>query len=269
MRLIASPILEEEDVAALELANVNREEILRKAATRTLGNVSDFLSRERLNALAWLAASGSLEVKLALRVSTTGRIIRGIYHEKIGIFSDGSDCHVAFTGSSNETVGGLIDNFESVEVFWSWDDPHHRVKDKIDHFEELWANKVAGLNVLDFTAVSSELLIKYKRSHFPADPEQKADFNPDSSISPGFWLPETLTLRNYQKDAMRNWLANQGRGIFAMATGTGKTLTALSLANAVYQRNKPMVLIIVCPYVNLCKQITRLMLLNNHRPIFA
>ena len=250
VRLVASPCLDDDDIAALTSAFADREAILRSIVSHDLIELTDYLSNQRLNALAWLAASGSLEVKLALRVDDAGQPTRGIYHEKIGIFSDASGQHVAFTGSSNETMGGLVDNFESIEVFWSWDDPHGRVQDKITHFENLWADKVPGLLVLDFTAVSADLLRRFKRPKRPIEAEPDLE-----DVSPGaFCLPGSLVLRDYQKDAIRAWLANKGRGIFAMATGTGKTLTALALAQAVHQRNKPMVLLIVCPYVNLCEQ---------------
>jgi DNA phosphorothioation system restriction enzyme len=253
MRLVASPHLEEGDIEALERANANRDEILRSVASRDVGAIANYLASERLNALAWLAASGSLEVKLAVRVTPSGRIARGIYHEKIGIFTDSEGNQVAFTGSPNETSGGLVDNFESIEVFWSWDDPHNRVKDKSEHFEDLWGNRVPGLQVLDFTAISSELLRKYKLPHAPRVSE--TDVEEDlQHVSPDFHLPNSLVLREYQKDAIRAWLKNNGRGVFAMATGTGKTLAALALAHAVYQRNKPLVVVIVCPYVNLCMQ---------------
>ncbi len=254
MRLVASPVLEEGDLDALERASNSRDEILRTVAARGLAEISDYLNGERLNALAWLAASGALEVKLALRVTSSGRMARGIYHEKIGIFSDEQGNHIAFTGSPNETAGGLVENFESIEVFWSWDDHHGRVQDKIAHFEDLWANRVPGLQVLDFTAVSSELLRKYKLPELPRVSEAEPDEEPGERVSSGFGLPVSLVLRDYQKDAMRAWLANNGQGIFAMATGTGKTLTALALAHAVFQRNKPMVVVVVCPYVNLCEQ---------------
>ncbi len=253
MRLVASPALEEGDLEALERASSDREEILRNAATRGLNQIADYLSGERLNALAWLAASGSLEVKLALRLTPTGRFARGIYHEKIGIFSDTEGNHVAFTGSSNETTGGLVDNFESIEVFWSWDDSHGRVEDKICHFEALWSNSVPGLEVLDFTAVSSELLKKYRLPDSPRSHEDPAEWD-QPATGRGFSLPEKFQPRDYQKEAMREWLANGGHGILAMATGTGKTLTALALAHAVYQRNNPIVLLIVCPFLNLCEQ---------------
>src|SRR5207248_3324526 len=99
----------------------------------------------------------------------------------------------------------------------------------------------------------SELLQKYKLPHAPrvseSDPEEETE-----QLSAPFHLPKSLVLREYQKNAIRAWINNNGRGVFAMATGTGKTLTALALAHAVYQKNKPLVIVIVCPYVNLCTQ---------------
>jgi DNA phosphorothioation system restriction enzyme len=254
MRLVASPALEEGDLAALELATNSPQDVLRQVAMRGLDRIADYLATERLNALAWLAASGALEVKLAVRRSASGDYTRGIYHEKIGIFSDAEDNHVAFTGSSNETAGGLVDNFESVEVFWSWDDPHGRVQDKIDHFESLWSNAVSGLEVLDFTDVSSDLLRKYKLPTPPKAEEEASAYIAEPQVRKGFNLPAAFTPREYQKEAIRAWFTNQGRGILAMATGTGKTLTALTLSQLVYRNNKPLVIVVVCPYLNLCEQ---------------
>ena len=254
MRLVASPALEECDLEALERASNRRDEVLRDVALRGLGQITDYIATERLNALAWLAASGALEVKLALRLTPTGQYARGIYHEKIGIFSDDDGNQVAFTGSPNETSGGWAENFESIEVFWSWDDPHGRVGDKIDHFERLWKNAVSGLEVLNFTAVSADLLRSYKLPEPPRVKEERGGYGTTSKDTNGFAPPSTFAIREYQKDAIRAWVKNQGRGILAMATGTGKTLTALSLAHLVYERNKPLVIVVVCPFLNLCEQ---------------
>lgn len=69
-------------------------------------------------------------------------------------------------------------------------------------------------------------------------------------------LPRGLDIREYQREAIRAWGANQGCGIFAMATGTGKTITALTLATKVAERNadRPFAVIVLCPYINLCRQ---------------
>jgi DNA phosphorothioation system restriction enzyme len=260
MRLIASPYLEEGDVAALLKAAEHPEEVLRVIISRQMGEIADYLVRERLNALAWLIADGALEIRLALRLDHDGRPAQGLYHEKIGIFSDAEENHVAFAGSANETSGGLVDNFESIKVFWSWDDPQGRVAEEISNFEALWSNQTAGLRVLDFTRISQELLRKYQLSHRPksieeASPTYRVEVAP---VAPGT-IPADVVPREYQREAMRAWIAAGGKGIFAMATGAGKTLTSLYLACRLLEKreNRPMAIVVVCPYLNLARQWVR------------
>ncbi|MEB3341287.1 DEAD/DEAH box helicase family protein, partial [Okeania sp.] len=67
-------------------------------------------------------------------------------------------------------------------------------------------------------------------------------------------IPSNLKLRPYQQQAVNNWFANKGRGVLKMATGTGKTITALVIATELYQKIALQVLIIVCPYRHLVTQ---------------
>jgi hypothetical protein len=152
MRLVVSPHLEPDDVEALQAAVDHPAEVLRAIAARSLADIEDALVRDRLNALGWLAATGRLEIKLALRVDTQGRFSRGIFHEKSGIFSDAAGHHVAFSGSSNETAGGLVENFESIKVFCAWHDSEGRVQEEIDNFEALWSDTTPGLRVIEFSS---------------------------------------------------------------------------------------------------------------------
>lgn len=253
MRLVVSPYLEPDDVAVLQAASDNPLNVLRAIASRSLADIEDALVKDRLNALAWLSASGQLEIKIALRLDEKGGFSRGLYHEKIGVFSDLADNHVSFSGSSNETAGGLIDNFESIEVFCSWKDPDGRVQAKINDFESLWSDATRGLKVLDFSSVSRDLLERYRD---PARPPE--GLNPHSVKEPvskrAFAPPEGFDLRPYQADAIRNWSKAGGKGIFAMATGSGKTLTALTLASKIAEKNQPLVVLVICPFINLCRQ---------------
>ena len=256
MRLVASPYLEESDVAALTKAAERPEEVLKSIISRQLGEIADYLVRERLNAMAWLIADGALEIHLALRVDNEGRIAHGLYHEKIGIFTDEEGNHVAFAGSANETAGGLVGNFESIKVFWSWDDPQQRVAEEIQNFEGLWTNQTHGLRVLDFTRISHDLLRQYQLSRRPQLEERAKNYRVElAPVAPGT-IPASIVPRDYQKDAMRAWLKAGGMGIFAMATGAGKTLTALYLACKLLEKpeNRPMVILVVCPYLNLAYQ---------------
>jgi hypothetical protein len=266
MRLVASPHLEPADVDALRSAVERPQDVLRSITSRSLNEIEDALLRDRLNALAWLAASGSLEIRLALRLDEDGRIARGIFHEKTGVFTDEDDNHVAFSGSSNETAGGLVDNFESVDVFRSWNDPDQRVAQKIADFDALWENTTPGLQIIDFTEAGCELLEYFR------DPNRPPPGFIHSVVREGgreerFEPPPGFDLRLYQGDAIRAWSRAGGKGILAMATGSGKTLTALVLASKVSVKNSPLVLIVVCPFINLCNQWIREMATFGLRPI--
>jgi DNA phosphorothioation system restriction enzyme len=67
-------------------------------------------------------------------------------------------------------------------------------------------------------------------------------------------FPASLQLRDYQETAVINWFRNQGRGTLKMATGSGKTITALAIATELYQKISLQTLLIVCPYCHLVLQ---------------
>jgi len=292
MCLVASPQLSDSDIEALTLASERPQEILQHVMARSLRDVENLLQENRLNALAWLAATGALEVKLALRVDEHHRYSRAIYHEKIGVFSDNDDNHIGFIGSTNETMGGLVENFESIQVFWSWDDPHRRVHRLIHNFESLWDDRTNGLRVMDFSQTSRDLLRRYKLD-CPPDPDLDHDEiwsrsrqtvlpppNPNPELSPiSLVVPdpalfndgqpvyhegksplnfrEGRPLRKYQLQAIQSWFDVGCRGVFELATGAGKTLTALHGIKRLAEREEKLVVIITCPYVNLAEQWVR------------
>jgi len=253
MRLVISPHLNADDIVALQRALHQPKEVLKSIASRHLTELESQIEKDRLNALAWLAATRLLEIRIAVRIDPEGRVQRGIYHEKLGIFSDAENNAVAFSGSSNETAGGLLENFESVEVFCSWKDAEERVHHKIEDFEALWNNATEGLHILEFSDAACELLERFRD---PANPPDGIDIRNVAETRPhkGFSPPPWLTLHDYQEEAIQAWVNKGGKGIFAMATGSGKTLTALSLACRVAKKNPPMVIVVVCPFINLCNQ---------------
>jgi len=266
MQLVVSPYLEPADVEALQGAAGNPEDALRAIAARSLADIEDALIRDRLNALAWLAAAGLLEIKLALRLDVRGGFARGIFHEKSGIFTDREGNHVAFSGSANETAGGLMENFESLKVFCSWQDQEGRVLEEVENFDALWNDTTPGLQVLEFSAASKELLERFRDLDKPPV-GLSLDILKWPEPHTNFSLPKGFVLRPYQADAIRAWSKAGGKGIFAMATGSGKTLTALTLASKVAEKNRPLVLIVVCPFINLCKQWLREMATFGLQPV--
>ncbi|MEG4533610.1 DNA phosphorothioation system restriction enzyme [Microcoleus sp. D2_18a_D3] len=70
-------------------------------------------------------------------------------------------------------------------------------------------------------------------------------------------MPPSLQLRQYQRLAVANWFANQGRGTLKMATGSGKTITALAIATELYNKINLQVLLVICPYCHLVNQWAR------------
>lgn len=71
-------------------------------------------------------------------------------------------------------------------------------------------------------------------------------------IEPCF--PYTTGPRDYQNQAFENWKANNQKGLFAMATGTGKTITSLNCLLEIYKRNGYYKAIILVPTITLVNQ---------------
>lgn len=223
IELVCSPHLIDEDIEALRRGYRGREEVLLEAASRSFtGDEGEFV-RNQLDALAWLVTTNALDVKLAVPVGRDSLVRSGIYHEKFGIFTDGLGHQVAFSGSSNETRGGLLDNFESIDVFWSWDDPHGRVRRKVEAFQRLWNGRTANLEIVDFTKATEEILRPYKRpSRPPAVGEPGEPY-------------VTVNKWRHQDEAVSRFLEKE-RGVLNMATGTGKTRTALRICQTLLDR---------------------------------
>jgi len=157
MRLVASPRLDEDDVVDIERGYDIRT-VVERAALRELENQDQDKVLDGLGIVGRLIAEGRLDIKLAF-VEKDGHV--GIYHEKIGVFRDDFGDLVAFTGSSNETYGGLMANFESIDVYRGWEvGDGLRALDIEADFQKLWANDTRNLSVIRFPEVARERLVK-------------------------------------------------------------------------------------------------------------
>ena len=143
MRLVTSPQLSEEDVQAIEQGLKQREAVITEVLLHEVETELPQIIQDRLEALVWLLSKGLLEIKLAVPRAIRRR---GIFHEKMGVFADAEGNLAAFTGSANETVSALIDNFECIEVFTSWDPGvRRRALRKAENFEALWRNRTQNV----------------------------------------------------------------------------------------------------------------------------
>ena len=254
MQLVASPYLTEDDERAIAEGHHNREEVLVEALVRQLESVSDETALSRLACLAQLVATKRLDIKIANRTDHSGRLKRGIYHEKIGIFTDKDGNSIAFTGSSNETAGGLTENFESVHIFCSWDDPQYRVSMISDDFAKLWNNNTAGLEVLPFPEAAKRGLIRHLQREPPvSDPGEEDPCVEPFTRQSRSQLP-TFKPWPHQLQAVDEWVSHDCRGILQMATGTGKTKAAMLAIQRIASDMQPGLVVIVAPYKHLLEQ---------------
>ena len=259
MRVVASPHLSEDDIVDIERGYDVRA-VIERATMRELELEEREPVLDGLGMLGRLIAEGQLDIKLAF-VEQAGRV--GIYHEKIGVFRDDFGDLVGFTGSSNETYGGLMANFESVEVYRGWvaGDGARALRLESD-FQALWANQTPNLAVERFPDIARERLIKLGTDRpqrpLPGRDDALTPARPPSPSRRGCASRAGWRSADYQRQAVESWLRQQGRGILKMATGTGKTKTAMiaatQLGNVLGQREQPLVVLILAPLQHLVDQ---------------
>ena len=248
MNLVTGPKLMSDDIAAIRRGYEAKEQNI----DPTLGCDFEQVSHNRLMLLTWLIAHSHLDIKIACPSDSSSPHPQAIYHEKTGVFLDENNNAVAFSGSSNETVGGLLNNFESIDVHWSWDDTQERVQHKVDNFKRLWDNNTDKLDVVNFlSAVTEELLIH--QTVYETEQTETTD-EPEIIEETAPYLPKDIVLRKYQSEAIDAWFENGCRGLWEMATGTGKTITALSALSKLKKEKGHLFVVIACPYQHLVDQ---------------
>ncbi len=247
--LVCSPELTAEDQDSIATGYAKREKL---AAERIEAEIdmllADSKSEWRVRVLATLIATGRMEVKVAVRPPS-----HGLYHEKIGIFTDLQGNTVSFIGSANESWSGwhAHGNFESVEVFCSWRDDGERTRASRHflNFEKLWSGTTPDVLTFPFPeAARRKLCMKAATSieNAERDAADKWQNPPD---------PEKRTLMLHQRNAIEAWIAQGKRGIFEHATGSGKTFTALEACRPHIESGLPV--LILLPSDLLLKQWTK------------
>lgn len=256
IQLIASPYLSKEDVEAMRKGYQHRDSIIENALLRELNDGTDYFETERLNLLANLIADGILDIKVAL-TEKNGEL--GMYHEKMGIISDSYGNKVAFSGSMNESATAMVLNYEAIDVFCSWAGDDNRVLSKENAFESIWNGVEPNIKTIYFPNLKDAIIKKYKKEDWNYDIDKKELDIPlikeEKQGYVGAKIPSNIKLHEYQILAIDNWEKNNYRGIFDMATGTGKTYTGLAaIARLSDSLSHKLAVFIVCPYQHLVEQ---------------
>ena len=259
-RLVCSPILSIADISAAYkgLYQPSAIKVVTIAALRTwLGTKkNDPIIGCKL--FSWLLATGRMEMFIAIPTE----IKYGIYHEKFGLFTSEDGKIIGFSGSPNETASGYSRNFERIEIFSNYDrgGDQFQIQTFKTQFNDLVEDRTPKLRIVTMQRAFQDKVLEVRK---PRSSNQQGFALPDSIPTPPPEIvskPAWLELRSHQQQAVNEWLENQGRGIFAMATGAGKTLAALCAVEAVYDRTGPsLAVIVVVPYLVLAEQWEKVM----------
>lgn len=251
-RIITSPYLSPEDWEIIKKADKDRHEqlIIKTAIEKTISSLEEKLEWDTLAALAWLIEDGILEIRFAVpKENLSG----GIFHSKLSIFIDSYGDGVALHGSQNDSLQASL-NEESFSAFCSWNDGAKWFAEHYNRYNNTWINQYSNLTILKISEAEKEIITRYTNK-LP----RPYSLNKQTSVSKSNKPKEptmkpSIYLRDYQEEAIQQWYAQDKRGIFEMATGTGKTITAISAAIKIYQECKSIALIVLVPYKHLVEQ---------------
>ena len=256
IKLLVSPRLSKDDYEAIEKGYNLKQLVSDKFEKEFDENVIFEQKTERFTLLSYLIAQNILEIKVAVVENESSD--NAMYHEKLGILVDDEDNIVAFSGSANESDHAFNLNYECIDTFCSWssDDSFERCQNKEFRFDLMWENDEKGLIVLPFSDIIRKKLLSYNNYDidFSKLDNELKEIHKKKRMKNVFPTLDNVGLYDYQLEAIDNWNSNNYRGIFDMATGTGKTYTGCGVVVRLLNDKKRLVTIICCPYIHLVDQ---------------
>lgn len=266
MRLYINQYLTEDDYKLLQTKEMVdfENQILQSffALKKTLSHRDEHFFK----CISYLVQTNRIEIKIVIPKDG------GLAHEKFGIFTDENKDKVAFTGSLNLTAAALVRNIETIECTCSWksDDSGERIELSEQDFMEIWNGKNDNVYIFPAMKFCQEIVRAYPNvdAHDLLIQEKEIIKNltnkttietkilPSSLIIKEPHFPDKYPdgARPYQIQAYNAWLKNGRQGIFAMATGTGKTITSLNCALEDYKIDGVYQLLILVPTIALVEQ---------------
>lgn len=242
-RWVTSPMLDESDWEAIKTGSkAKRDRLLRASLKSTVNDLEYALDNDTRNAIAWMIADGLLEIKLAVPEPSLG----GDFHDKFGVFIDGQGNRIGFQSSQNDSQHALT-NYEGYRIDCDWisDREEMAVDQHENRFDSIWNDENSHVQAYSIPESIEEQIAEARDyGERPYDPPDGSDTG-----------EEDFTLRDYQTEAVEAWFDNDCRGLFQMATGTGKTFTALAaLEQYTESVGEPLLTVIAVPVTHLASQ---------------
>ena len=250
MELAIIPSFSDEDRKIL-LGGVAVDDIITKNWIEDLSKIKEKILEDHVKAICWLIANDYLTIKVILPEHEDGTLFTeselrrlAVFRKEIGIFYNrDDDTMLSFHGiidRDDPEIGELY----SLDVSRYWvDTERERINADHEDFTTYWNDGIFQIGTIRGRVIP---LSKELKSYFvKIAPKTKSEI-PD--------LKKLPVLRKYQADAISDWLNNGGRGIFEMATGTGKTFTAIGGIKKIQDREGKILVVIAAPYKNLLDQ---------------
>jgi len=273
MKMVINHLLSAKDKEAITRVedNPNEIKVFDLNDIVSLGRVLDEYDTHFFECLAYLISEKRIEIKVIKPKNG-----KGIVHYKSGVFIDGQDA-VGYQASCNFTYYGLSENIEQLEAFLSWEngrsnklikrqlkliDDYFREKDEdveyisVSEIEVVLKDRF-GKKEINELLVQEEQLLRKKQSLI-SNPKLKKTitklFREIEIIRRTPKFPYSEGPREYQINAYNSWVTNNYKGMFAMATGTGKTITSLNCLLNEYKKSGIYRAIITVPTTALVEQ---------------
>ena len=266
LRLVISPLLRPEDKAAIAEGIASVEDIV-SVALEDFVVTENAIAQHTLKCLSWMLRHRRVEIKVALMKDA-------LFHPKVWLFHEGDDV-IAAHGSSNMTYAGIQKNVEQMSISKSWEDANQfYITDKLcGQFKQFWTNYDESCTVIPIPQAIEENLLKTYNSDIPPTEDdfhtlykQATESIEESSTTygfgrlsrPSFAIPSYLEFEEgdfeHQGRAVKAWCESGYQGILEMATGSGKTIAAMICAHRLYEREKPLLIVVAAPYIPLIQQ---------------
>lgn len=258
MRLYINEHISEEDYNLFKSGNPDGLETILLERYSELKKALSERNEHFFKCLALLLQQNRVQVRIIVKKDG------GLAHQKVGIFTDKNGDKVSFTGSLNMTAGALLSNLETIECTCSWrgEDSYGKVQDSVQHYEKMWNGDNDDIILYEAKTFCQKIVTEYpniKVSDLLVEEERLSKQfviqHPSRSIrstEPHF--PDGRSPFEYQEDAYKEWVKNGKQGIFAMATGTGKTITSLNCALHEYHESGKYQVLVLVPTIALVDQ---------------
>ena len=276
VKLLLGNELSNQDFEAISKGYQAREtiEVLIDDLGKSISEISNDLFHKRMDALSKLIELGRVDIKIAYRKA-------GIFHDKIGVFWDKNEDAVSFMGSANESSAAFLKtrNSESLTSYKSWEPSQSKYFNFcVKRFENLWQGISDETVVYDFQDAERESIVRIINENVRDTSNLSEEVLAQQLLvkqqKEGPIIPDKLgandfNLMEHQRTSLKNWKNNKAKGILELATGSGKTITAIYGATRLCENIKPLLIVIGVPYQNLADQWCEVLGMFNFHPIRA